>query len=648
MRRAVVLLLALSVGTVLADSAIVTLALPEILRHLHGSVAGVAWVLIAFNLVLALVVVPAARVCTRRDPAPWCAGGIALFAVASVACALAGSMDVLIAARCVQAVGGAFALVGALDLLVAATSERRGTGLWISAGVIGTATGPVAGGLLTDLINWQAIFVVQIPLAVAAVPAALALRGRHVALVRAVARDRPAIAPNIALALLSAALTAALFLLVLLLVEGWRRSPALAALTVSVVPLAAFAGPPLARLFRTGPKTETAAGCLLIAGGLAGLALLPSSALGWTVAPQALVGLGLGLTVDSLTAGALRDRFPRALHGGWTIAARHLGVVLGLAILTPVFTANLQQAQVPAQEAITALVLDAKLPASTKIELAQALSDRLAAEQGRVPDLHPAFASLSVPAEYRPAAAALEHGLGSQLERAAAWAFRDSFLIGGGLALIALLALFPVRVRPTRFVLPATAAVLAGGVLWVQAAHGAGDFVPARAADPCVKRVVAPVSTGIEALGERLVLIGLDGAACRLHVTREALILSLAGGKAPTDAQVAALRAGLHEAVERTKAEGSLPKASALTDEVLGQADLPGWVKSLIRALPDSLVDGLLKTDDVLNRTIDDLDLRKLLTDLDDPDQLSSQLSSSVTKSVKDSLLARLRDLLPG
>src|SRR5215475_9266060 len=115
-RRAAVPLLALTVGFVLADSAIVTLALPEILRRLHGTVTQVAWVLIAFNLVLAIAVVHAAMAYVGRDPAPMCAAGIAVFAGASAACALAGSMDVLIAARCVQAVGGAFALVGCLEL----------------------------------------------------------------------------------------------------------------------------------------------------------------------------------------------------------------------------------------------------------------------------------------------------------------------------------------------------------------------------------------------------------------------------------------------------------------------------------------------------------------------------------------------------
>ncbi|MCW2528339.1 MAG: major facilitator superfamily 1 [Pseudonocardiales bacterium] len=443
-RRAAVPLLALTVGFVLADSAIVTLALPEILRRLDGTVGQVAWVLIAFNLVLAIVVLPAAWACTRWNPAPLGAAGIALFAVASAVCALAGSMPVLIGARCVQAFGGAFALIGCLELLVAATDERRGVARWIAAGVIGTAVGPVVGGLLTEAISWQSIFVVQVPVAVLAVPAALAVRSQPVPRTDL---HRPALAPNVALILLSAALTAALFLLVLLLVEGWGRSPATAALTVSVVPIAAVIATPLARWARAGPRAETVTGCLLIAGGLTGLALPPSADLTWTIAPQALIGLGLGLTVDRLTVEALQNRLPRALHGGWTISARHIGVVVGLAILTPVFTADLRDAQTPAQESITALVLDAPLQTPDKIALAKALGDRLTAERGRVPDLHPAFAQLRLDGAERPAAEQLERNLNGQLERAATRAFRDSFLIAAALALLALVPLIPLRSR---------------------------------------------------------------------------------------------------------------------------------------------------------------------------------------------------------
>ena len=255
--------------------------------------------------------------------------------------------------------------------------------------------------------------------------------------------------PNLTLALLSAALTAALFLLVLLLVDGWRHSPATAALTVSVVPVAALAARPLARLLRPPAEVEVAVGCFLVAGGLVGLALLPSADLAWTIAPQALVGLGLGLTVDQLTSQAMHLRLPRVEHASWTISARHLGVVVGLAILTPVFVGDLEDAQVPAQEAITSLVLDAPLTAQDKVSLAQALGDELSDQQGQVPDLHRAFAAADFEPDARPAAAQLERDLDDQLERAATRAFRDSFLVGAGLALLALLTVVVPRRRRT-------------------------------------------------------------------------------------------------------------------------------------------------------------------------------------------------------
>lgn len=445
MRRAVAPLLAITVALVLADSAIVTLALPDILTHLDASVAQVAWVLISFNLVLGLAAVPTAVWSVRVPPRVVAAAGIAVFVLASAWCAVAGSIDVLIAARCVQAVGGALALVGCLELMVDRWGERRGVAAWVAAGVVGTAIGPVAGGLLTQAFSWQAIFVVQLPFAALAVPAALSVRAAPQPVLD---RHRTAVRPNVTLALLSAALTAALFLLVLLLVEGWRRSPATAAVTVSVVPLAALLSRPLARLLRASPRAEVASGCLLMAGGLAGLAIPPSADLAWTVAPQALVGLGLGLTIDRLTAQAMEMRLPRARHAAWTIGARHLGVVVGLAILTPVFTADLQDAQEPAQEAITSLVIDAPLTAPGKIALAEALGSSLTGQRGDIPDLHPAFVAADLSSKDRAAAGGLRRDLDVQLERAATRAFRDSFLIGAGIALLALLTvLVPHRRR---------------------------------------------------------------------------------------------------------------------------------------------------------------------------------------------------------
>ena len=447
MARAV---LAVAVAVVLGDSGVVTLALPEILRDFGAAVGAVAWVLIAFNLVLALVAVPAAHVCSRRDPATVTAVGVVAFAATTTVCAVAPSLGVLIAARAGQAAGGALLIVGSLELLVWATGEERaGVRRWAVAGVAGAALGPVFGGLLTSAFSWRAIFVAQIPVVLMALPVAIALRGRaapHQAEPDAIP-DRPDVVANLALALLSAALTAALFLLVLLLVDGWDHSPAVAAVTVTAVPVAAVAAGRVFRRVRAGTRSEAVAGSVLIAGGLAGLALLPGAKLAWTLAPQVLIGLGLGLSVDSLTTAALRDRVPRALHGGWTIAARHAGVVLGLAILTPIFTADLQQAQTPAEQAIASLVLDAPLPASTKLDLAENLGRRLVSERGRVPDLRPAFTDLHVPAAQAPAAAALENGLEDQLTRAATRAFRTAFFVAAGLALLALIPALALRDR---------------------------------------------------------------------------------------------------------------------------------------------------------------------------------------------------------
>jgi hypothetical protein len=193
--------------------------------------------------------------------------------------------------------------------------------------------------------------------------------------------------------------------------------------------------------------------------------------------------------------------------------------------------------------------------------------------------------------------------------------------------------------------MPVAALALVFGVVGVQLANGGGTYEPLRPADPCVARQVTSRADGIDGLTERLVLLGIDGAACRLHVSREALTLELAQADEPTEAQIDALRSGLHTAVRRMKADGSLPPASALVDEALESADLNDLLKTLIRALPDSVIDSALKTDDVLTRAIDDLDLRALLADVDDQQALEKRIEVAVTGAVKDSLEARVRDL---
>lgn len=194
--------------------------------------------------------------------------------------------------------------------------------------------------------------------------------------------------------------------------------------------------------------------------------------------------------------------------------------------------------------------------------------------------------------------------------------------------------------------LPVVSLVLVVGVLAVQLLNGGGTYEPLRPPDACAERPVTSRADGIDGLTERLVLLGVADAACTLGVSREALTLELAQRAEVSDAEVAALRDGLLAAVRQMTDDGSLPAASALVDEALDQAELNGVLEFAIRALPDSLIDSALTTDDVLIRTIEQLDVRSLLADLDSPADLDRQVEAAITEAVKDALLDRLRNLL--
>jgi len=437
--------LALAVGLVLADSSIVVLALPQIYRDLDTSVAGVTWVLVSFNLVMALAAVPAAHLARRVGPGRAAAVGLAIFAGASLACGASAELSTLIAARCVQALGGAAAVTAVLELLPATVgSERRATVVWASAGATGAALGPALGGLLTELVSWQSIFLLQVPVAIAAAVPILAV-ARHEAATGVISTElrstgRPHVLANLALAMVSAAIAAALFLLVLLLIEGWRLTPIGAAIVVSVMPLSALAGSRLSP-GAFSARARAAAGAILVSGGLAGLALLPHAEVALTLPPQVLVGIGLALVLSALTETALHGRAPQAIHGGWTICARHAGVVIGLLALTPIFTSDIAEQRDEAIASGTAVVLDSRVSPLLKLELAQRIDDRLEGERGRVPTIGSAFEPLPDDPGDRADVVALREDLQDQLDRGATHAFSPSFGLG---ALLGLLALIPI------------------------------------------------------------------------------------------------------------------------------------------------------------------------------------------------------------
>ena len=195
--------------------------------------------------------------------------------------------------------------------------------------------------------------------------------------------------------------------------------------------------------------------------------------------------------------------------------------------------------------------------------------------------------------------------------------------------------------------LPVAAVVVVAGVLGVQIAEGGGTFEPLRPPPACAERPVTTQAEGLEGLTERLVLIGIADAACTLGVSREELTLELAGSDSLTDEQVDALRDGLLSAVRRMKDDDTLPETSDVLDEALASADLNPYLAGAIRALPDGVVNAGVKLDDVLERAIGSLDLRELLGNLDDQDKIEDQMNQAITQAVKDSILARVKDLLP-
>ena len=237
-----------------------------------------------------------------------------------------------------------------------------------------------------------------------------------------------------------------------MLIEGWRFSPGEAALVVTAMPLAALVAGRWARArHRLAPALP---GAVLLAGGLAALGLLPGVGAAWTIAPQLAIGGGLGLalgaligvTVDHADGGAALGR-PAA----WTIAARHAGIVVGLLVLTPIFTADLDGAREPAERAGIAHLLDAPISLKTKIALARSLSDEVSGTDGQqLPDLDEGFAAVEVPAADRTAARALRAELDDELDRAATAAFSRSFLAAALLALLAAgaVAIAVLRERP--------------------------------------------------------------------------------------------------------------------------------------------------------------------------------------------------------
>lgn len=194
-----------------------------------------------------------------------------------------------------------------------------------------------------------------------------------------------------------------------------------------------------------------------------------------------------------------------------------------------------------------------------------------------------------------------------------------------------------------RFALPLIAVVLVAGVLGVQVAAGGGHYVPVRPANPCTPRPVPTIPAQIDALTEQIVLLGLDDAACRLGISRERLVLALADPRSLNPAAPGALKAGLRDAVSRLDREHRLPKVSQLLPQLLDQAQLPGIAKTIIEAIPGATVDSALPTGPLLRRTVDELDISRVLRELGDPSRLQSAVQSALLRAAVSQILSLLQ-----
>jgi EmrB/QacA subfamily drug resistance transporter len=167
-----------SVGVFVAslDLFIVNIAFPDIQEDFDGtSLASLSWVLNAYAIVFAALLVPAGRWADRTGRKRAFLGGLALFTVASAACAAAPSVGVLVGARVVQAAGAAILTPASLGLLLSEfPPEKRGLaiGLWAAVGGTAAAAGPVVGGLLVEL-SWRWVFLVNVPVGIGAIVAGL-------------------------------------------------------------------------------------------------------------------------------------------------------------------------------------------------------------------------------------------------------------------------------------------------------------------------------------------------------------------------------------------------------------------------------------------------------------------------------------------
>jgi EmrB/QacA subfamily drug resistance transporter len=350
-------------GVVLAslDLFIVNVALPRIARDFHvgKGLADLSWVLNAYAIVYASLLVLFGRLADRYPRELGFLLGVAVFVAASAACAAASSVGMLVAFRVVQAAGAALLTPTSLGLILASTTPERRHGAvraWAAVGGLAAALGPVVGGLLVAA-SWRWVFIVNVPIGLVA----LAVGWRRLPHVP----GHPVPAPD---ALAAVLITAGVGVLTLGLVKGgswgWASAETIGVLAGACVALALFAvhamrhrNPLIEReLFRLRPFTGASIAALLFSAAfgamLLSLVLWEQDVWGWSalrtglaVAPGPLMvpvfSVLAGRLIPRLGAGALiaaGSTIFAAGVGWWALAAGlhpdYAGDMLGGMLLT--------------------------------------------------------------------------------------------------------------------------------------------------------------------------------------------------------------------------------------------------------------------------------------------------------------------------
>jgi EmrB/QacA subfamily drug resistance transporter len=229
--------LCLSLLAIVVDNTIVNVALPTLVRDLDADVSELQWVVDAYTLVFAGLLLLAGALGDRHGRRRTLLAGLVVFAAASLAAAYASDVDMLIACRALMGAGAAFIMPATLSLLISVFPDEReratAVGIWAATAGLGVAVGPVIGGFLLDHFWWGSIFVVNVPVCAVAI-----FLGRRV-----VPESRDPVERGVdwtGAALSGAGLIALAWAVIEAPSDGWTSPPVLAVGGVAAVLLGAF------------------------------------------------------------------------------------------------------------------------------------------------------------------------------------------------------------------------------------------------------------------------------------------------------------------------------------------------------------------------------------------------------------------------